>query len=427
MQDVLPDIHTESPPELTPASASEVLIAGAGPAGLYAADLLAGKGHAVTVIDQMPSPARKFLMAGRGGLNLTHSEELGAFLKRYREAEAFLAPLIADFPPEALRAWCHDLGQETFVGSSGRVFPRAMKASPLLRNWLRRLDRNGVQFLTRHSLSGVAADGTIEVTSDEGEKKSFHPGAVLLALGGASWPKLGSDAAWVPLIEAHGVRINRFQPANCGFEVSWSDYLKQRFAGMPLKRIALSHEGVTVQGEALISEKGLEGGAVYALSAELRERINQTGKAVLDIDLRPQFALEDLARKLSRPRGKQSAATYLKKVLRFNPVELALLFEAGELPGEPQALAERIKAVPVQLTAPYSIDRAISSAGGIALDEVDARLMLKKLPGVYAAGEMLDWEAPTGGYLLQACFAMAHRAAGGIAEHLSGQHGKGQE
>jgi len=408
----------------------DILIIGAGPAGLYAADLFSQRGHAVTIADRMASPARKFLMAGRGGLNLTHSEDLRSFLKRYRDAEAFLAPLIADFPPEALRTWCHDLGEETFVGSSGRVFPKAMKASPLLRAWLRRLDKNGVRLLTRHTMTGLSADGQVELTTDSGETKIFSARAVLLSLGGASWPKLGSDAAWVPLLEKHGIRVNRFQPANCGFEVPWSDYVKQRFAGQPLKRITLSLQGTTVrgttvQGEALVSERGLEGGAVYALSAELREALNGTGKAGLELDLRPHFPQEELTRKLSsRPRGKQSAATFLKKALRLNPLELALLHETGALPDEPETLARRIKAIPIPVSAPYTIDRAISSAGGVALEEVDDQLMLKKLPGVFTAGEMLDWEAPTGGYLLQACFAMAHRAAGGLADHLAGGQGR---
>jgi uncharacterized flavoprotein (TIGR03862 family) len=402
----------------------DILIVGAGPAGLFGADLLSQKGHAVTIADRMPSPARKFLMAGRGGLNLTHSEDPGGFLKRYREAETFLTPLIEAFPPDALRAWCHGLGEDTFIGSSGRVFPKAMKASPLLRALLKRLDRNGVRLLTRHAMTNLQGDGTVEFRTGSGETKSLAARAVLLSLGGASWPKLGSDAAWVPLLEERGIRINRFQPANCGFEVPWTSYLQQRFAGTPLKRIALSHAGATVHGEALISEWGLEGGAVYALSAEMRESINRSGFAMLDIDLRPHFQLEDLARKLSRPRGKQSTATFLKKILRLNPAELALLHEAGDLPDTPETLAGRIKALPIRLTGPYPIDRAISSAGGIALSEVDDRLMLKKLPGVFAAGEMLDWEAPTGGYLLQACFAMAHRAAGGIEDYLAGMLGE---
>ncbi len=413
----------------------DVLIAGAGPAGLIAAERLSENGYSVVVIDRMPSPARKFLMAGRGGLNLTHSEDLTAFLARYRQAEPFLAPLIQEFPPERLRRWCEGLGEETFVGSSGRVFPKSMKASPLLRAWLRRLDANGVRLMTRHALCAIEGDGPLQLrtrdetaaedTEGEGALQSLTARACLLTMGGASWPKLGSNAAWVPMLEERGVRINRFQPANCGFQTGWSDFLKERFAGTPLKRIALSHGGKRVQGEAVLTAQGLEGGAVYALSAELRETINETGSATLHIDLRPQAGIEELAAKLSRPRGKQSAATFLKKALRLSPVEMALLREAGDVPSDPESLARCIKAVPVVLDAPYSIDRAISSAGGIALDELDEGMMLKKMPGIFAAGEMLDWEAPTGGYLLQACFATGARAADGIAAFL--QRSKGEQ
>lgn len=396
----------------------DVLILGSGPAGLFAADRLSSRGYSVTVVDQMPSPARKFLMAGRGGLNLTHSEALEKFLSRYREAEAFLAPMITDFPPQALRDWCHELGQETFVGSSGRVFPTAMKASPLLRAWLRRLEQNGVRLLSRHRFQGFSDDNQAIVQPETGPVQVLPARASLLALGGASWPKLGSDAGWVSALASRGIEIARFQPANCGFQVAWSPFLKDRFGGFPLKRIALTLEDNIRLGEAVISEQGLEGGVVYALSAEIRERINSQGSAKLFIDLRPASSVEDLARKLSRPRGKQSVATFLKKSLKLNPAEQALLRENGPLPQDPHALSELTKAVPVECAAPYSIDRAISSAGGISLDEVDDCLMLKKLPGVFAAGEMLDWEAPTGGYLLQACFAMGGRAADGISARL---------
>lgn len=397
----------------------DVLIIGAGPAGLFAADQLSAKGFSVTVADRMPSPARKFLMAGRGGLNLTHSEDLDLFLTRYREAEPFLSPMIRAFPPDSLRGWCHGLGEDTFVGSSGRVFPKSMKASPLLRAWLRRLDRNGVRLLTRRTWTGLGEDGTARLTSEDGGTVPFEARAVLLALGGASWPKLGSDAAWVPLLEAEGVRINRFRPANCGVRIAWSDYLKDRFAGAPLKRIALSHEDRRVAGEAVLSGQGLEGGAVYALSAELRETLDRDGAATLMVDLRPGMTADGLAARLSKPRGKQSAATFLKKTLKLKPEELALLREAGSLPADPAGLAERIKAIPLACQSCYPIDRAISSAGGIALDELDDGLMLKRRPGVFAAGEMLDWEAPTGGYLLQACFATGARAAEGIETYLS--------
>lgn len=396
----------------------DVLVIGAGPAGLFAADQLAARGLKIEIIDRMPSPARKFLMAGRGGLNLTHSEDLDAFIGRYREAAPFLAPMIEAFPPSALVDWCHELGQETFVGSSGRVFPAAMKASPLLRALLRRLEDRGVTLRTRHSLAGLTDENTASVQTESGETSELKARAILLAMGGASWPKLGSTAAWVPVLEKHGVRITPFRPANCGFEIAWSSFLKDRFSGSPLKRIGLSLAEHRIPGEALLSEKGLEGGAVYALSAEIRDTISRLGSADLAIDLRPALTAGQLADKLARPRGKQTWSTFLKKALKLKPVEIALLHENGPLPDDPGALASRIKRVKLTSTAPYPIERAISSAGGIAHNELDETLMLTKIPGVFAAGEMLDWEAPTGGYLLQACFATAHRAASGIETHL---------
>lgn len=397
----------------------DVLIIGAGPAGLFAADRLSAQGHAVTIVDRMPSPARKFLMAGRGGLNITHSEPLETFVHRYREAEAFLRPMIEDFPPSSLQEWCHGLGQETFIGTSGRIFPKAMKASPLLRVWLRRLETQGVQLLTRQTFLGFADDGAIRLQDGNGEKRLVSARTVLLALGGASWPKLGSNGAWADALKAHGVVTHDFQPANSGFQVRWSDHFKDRFAGHPLKRIRLSLGKTSVSGEAMLSRQGLEGGAVYALSAEIREAIRQDSTCQLGLDLRPAIPLDALAEKLTRPKGKQSWSTYLKKVVNLNPAEQALVREAGPFPERPEDLAPRIKAVPILCDAPYSIDRAISSAGGIALTEVDEQMMLKRLPGVFVAGEMLDWEAPTGGYLLQACFATSFRAAQGIANYLT--------
>ncbi|MEP3048422.1 MAG: TIGR03862 family flavoprotein [Roseibium sp.] len=396
----------------------DVVIIGAGPSGLTAADELSKIGYRVAIVDQMPSPARKFLLAGRGGLNLTHSENVATFLGRYREAEPFLAPIIEAFSPQDLIDWCHNLGQQTFVGSSGRVFPKSMKASPLLRAWLRRLDDQGVELLTRRSFCGLADDGTALVKSGDDDPAPFPARSVLLALGGASWPKLGSDAAWVDPMRMRGVTVNEFQPSNCGFLVPWSDVLKDRFSGHPLKGIQLSIGSRSVIGEAIVSVRGLEGGAVYALSADIREAINQAGKADVSIDLRPSLSSDDLIAKLSRPRGKQSMATFLKKTLKFKPVEHALVREASPLPNSPEELAARIKSLTVTSNAPYPIDRAISSAGGIALTEVTDNLMLKNIPGVFVAGEMLDWEAPTGGYLLQACFATARCAAKGIATYL---------
>lgn len=401
----------------------DVLIVGAGPAGLFAADRLSTAGLAVHIIDRMPSPARKLLMAGRGGLNITHSEDLTQFKGRYRAAEAFIGPMIDGFTPEQLREWCTGLGIETFVGSSGRVFPRAMKASPLLRALLKRLNENGVTLQTLCTWQGISPDGANEIVTSAGEKFEMRPRATLLALGGASWPRLGSDAGWVSALERHGVSIHPFKPANCGFQVNWSNHLVERFAGTPLKRIRLLHNGRDVLGEAVISAKGLEGGAIYTLSAELRDTLKREGQAGLTIDLTPQQSYKKLQARLSKGRGKQSLSNYLRKAAGLSPAEIALLREAGPMPDAPADLARRIKALPIAVIAPYDIDHAISSAGGIALEEVDKYLMLRKLPGVFAAGEMLDWEAPTGGYLLQACFSMAERAAEGITRYLNSEKG----
>ncbi|MBP0463053.1 TIGR03862 family flavoprotein [Roseomonas sp. PWR1] len=387
---------------------TSILVIGAGPAGLMAAEAAAGAGASVTVHDHMPSPARKLLIAGRGGLNLTHSEPLEAFLDHYGPARARLEPFIRAFPPDALVAWCEALGQPTFVGSSGRVFPRAMKASPLLRAWLARLASLGVALKTRHRWIGFAPDGAPRFATPEGEA-ILRADAVVLALGGASWPRLGSDGAWTALLP--GCAVAPLRPANMGFAIAWSDHLRARFAGTPLKRIALAFEGRTVRGEAVLTEQGIEGGAVYALSAPLREAIARDGAALLRLDLRPDVALADLSRRLAaRARG-VSLSNHLRRAAGLPPVAVALVQEAlhaGASPADPAAL---VKALPLRLTAPFPIARAISSAGGLAWAEVDETLMLRSHPGVFACGEMLDWEAPTGGYLLQACFATG-RAAG---------------
>ncbi|WP_289032331.1 TIGR03862 family flavoprotein [uncultured Roseibium sp.] len=397
----------------------DVLIVGAGPAGLMAADRLSSSGLKVAVVDRMPSPARKFLMAGRGGLNLTHSEKQSVFLTRYREAEPFLAPLINKFTPENLRQWCLDLGQETFTGSSGRIFPKAMKASPLLRALLSRLAERGVTLQTRLTWSGFSEEDTLTFKDPDGREVKLKARASLLALGGASWPRLGSDGNWVSTLHHQGVEVNALRPANCGFEIAWSDLLKERFAGSPLKPLTVTLGTESARGEAILSQRGLEGGAVYALSSSIRREIELSGKATLLLDLRPDISIEELTSRLSANRGKQSVSTFLRKAGGLSPVQISLLREVGPLPETPQALAERIKQTPLTATAPYPIDRAISSAGGIALTEIDDQLMLKKLPGVFVAGEMLDWEAPTGGYLLQACFATGVAAAEGIANYLN--------
>jgi uncharacterized flavoprotein (TIGR03862 family) len=370
---------------------AEVKIIGAGPAGLMAAEILAGAGHSVTIHDHMAAPARKFLLAGRGGLNLTHSEPLDAFLERYGEAKAFLEPAIRAFPPEALIQWANGLGIETFVGSSGRVFPRQMKASPLLRAWLRRLDSLGVRLVARSRWNGF--DGT----------------PTILALGGASWPQLGSDAAWLPVFAEKGITVHPFKPANSRFLVHWSKVFRDKFAGTPVKNVALTYAGKRVRGELMISQEGIEGGAIYALSKGLREH---PGQPVV-IDFRPDLTLEALAQRLTRPRGKDSLSTYLRKVAGLSPVAINLLRETGTAPD-----AAGIKAMPLKLERPAGITRAISSAGGVAREEVDAHFQLNKVPGTYCVGEMLDWEAPTGGYLLQACFSTAVMAARHLASEL---------
>ncbi len=402
----------------------DVAVIGAGPAGLMAAETLAQGGARVTVFDAMPSAGRKFLMAGRGGLNLTHSEPLEAFLSRYRGAAPKLSPAIEAFPPDRLRAWAEALDQPTFVGSSGRVFPKAMKASPLLRAWLRRLGAIGVSLSLRQRWIGWDAEGRLVFRTAEG-RPAFDAKATVLALGGASWPRLGSDGGWVEILRARGVKVAPFKPANCGFVVGWSDIFRERFEGSPLKGIALSFGDRSVRGEAVITRDGIEGGAVYALSAELREAILGSGTATLSVALRPDLEPAALRKRLAAPRGKQSFSNWLRKAVQLSPAAIGLLQEAAisgsvsltSLPVE--RLAELINAVPIRLAAVAPIARAISSAGGVAFDEIDPEFMLRQLPGVFVAGEMLDWEAPTGGYLLQACFATGIAAGKGALRWLS--------
>ena len=404
-------------------SQTHVAVVGAGPAGLMAAEMLAQGGARVTVYDAMPSAGRKFLMAGRGGLNLTHSEELPAFLTRYREAMPQLAAAIEAFPPDRLRQWCEALGQPTFVGSSGRIFPKALKASPLLRAWLRRLDASGVQFSLRHRWTGWDESGRLLFQTPNGQS-AVAARATVLALGGASWPRLGSAGGWVETLAARGVKVSPLKPANCGFTVAWSEIFRDRFEGEPLKGIALSFGARSVRGEAVITRDGIEGGAVYALSADLREAILSSGSATLRVALRPDLESQNLVTRLSAPRGKQTFSNWLRKAAQLSPVGIGLLQEAAIVSGislsslSPADLAERINAVPLQLTGIGGIARAISTAGGIAFEELDADFMIRRLPGVFAAGEMLDWEAPTGGYLLQACFATGAAAGRGALRWL---------
>ncbi|MDE5443612.1 TIGR03862 family flavoprotein [Bradyrhizobium sp. CSA207] len=403
---------------------NHVAVIGAGPAGLMAAEALAHGGVRVTVYDAMPSAGRKLLMAGRGGLNLTHSEPLPQFMARYREAMPNLQSAIEAFPPEALRAWCEALGEPTFVGTSGRVFPKAFKASPLLRAWLRRLDAAGVRFAFRHRWTGWDAEGRL-LFQTPGGTSAVAADATVLALGGASWPRLGSDGGWTTLLADKGVEIAPLRPANCGFTVAWSDVFRTRFEGQPLKGIALSFGPHSLRGEATITLAGIEGGAIYALSAELREAVTAKGEAVLHVALRPDVGRAELVKRLSAARGKQSFSNFLRKAAQLPPVAVGLLQEAAIGTGQslsampPQRLAEFINAVPIELTGVAPIARAISSAGGIAFEELDPDFMIRKLPGVFAAGEMLDWEAPTGGYLLQASFATGAAAGRGALRWIA--------
>ncbi|MBV9978555.1 TIGR03862 family flavoprotein [Bradyrhizobium sp.] len=405
------------------ASENTVAVIGAGPAGLMAAEVLSDAGTRVTVYDAMPSAGRKFLMAGRGGLNLTHSEPLEAFLNRYREARRPLQAAITAFPPDSLRQWSDALGQPTFVGSSGRVFPVSFKASPLLRAWLRRLAARDVTLALRHRWLGWDDVGRPLFQSAEGARV-IDARATVLALGGASWPRLGSDGGWVEILAASGVAISPLRPANCGFAVGWTNIFRDRFEGAPLKGVTLSFGPRTAKGDVVVTHPGLEGGAIYALSAELRDAIENFGEATLQVALRPDLATADLAARLAAPRGKQSFSNFLRKAAQLAPAAIGLLHEAAA--GKklavsslaPEVLAELINAVPIRLTGVAPLARAISSAGGISFDELDADFMLRRLPGVFAAGEMLDWEAPTGGYLLQASFATGAAAGQGALKWL---------
>jgi len=388
---------------MTDPSQNAVHVIGAGPAGLMAAETLARAGARVVVHDRMASVGRKFLMAGRGGLNLTHSEDQAAFVARYGSASDRVADWLDAFSPNDLVAWAEGLGQPTFVGSSGRVFPRAMKASPLLRAWLGRLTGLGVEIGTRSRWTGWR-DQALVFDTPQGERLE-HAAATVLALGGASWPRLGSDGAWVPILESQGIGVAPLRPANAGFDVAWSDILTDRFAGAALKPVTLSTRDQTVRGEIVLTRYGIEGGAVYALSAPLRDAIAREGSATLVVDLRPDLGEAALSERLARPRGKDSVTNHLRKAGGLSPAAIAVLREIGEVPQGSDKLAKRIKAVRLRLTGMQGLERAISTAGGVALVDLGPSLMLGARPGVFVAGEMIDWEAPTGGYLLQASLA----------------------
>ncbi|HJV51466.1 MAG TPA: TIGR03862 family flavoprotein [Noviherbaspirillum sp.] len=411
-------------------SMKSAAIIGGGPAGLMAAEALSGRGLRVEVFDAMPSVGRKFLLAGKGGMNITHSEPTDSFLGRYGARREQIAPLLDAFGPPALRAWVHGLGIDTFVGSSGRVFPTDMKAAPLLRAWLHRLREAGVRFHMRHrwlGWEGKPDGGRLRFATPEGERV-VHADAVLLALGGASWARLGSDGAWVPLLAAQGVPLRPLQPANCGFDAPWSEHFRTRYAGEPVKSVVASVVGAdgqahVRQGEFVICASGVEGSLVYALSSPLRDAIAMHGAATLTLDLVPGKDLQRVTEEVAHPRGSRSMASHLQSRVGLRGVKAGLLRELAskEDYADPRRLAQAIKALPLRLVAPRPIDEAISSAGGVAFEALDARLMLRDLPGVFCTGEMLDWEAPTGGYLLTACFASGRAAGLGAAAWIEGQ------
>lgn len=393
-----------------------VAVVGAGPAGLMAAEVAAAAGAEVTVYERMPSPGRKLLLAGRGGLNLTHSEDPAAFRTRYGAAAAPLAPALDGFGPGPLRAWCAELGVETFVGTSGRVFPVTFKTSPLLRAWLRRLDAAGVRLHTRHRWLGWDGAGRLRFAARDG-LVSAEPDATVLALGGATWPQLGSDGTWLPVLAAHEVAVAPLRPANCGFVVPWSSVFRERFEGHVLKGVTLAVGDRQARGDVVITRDGIEGGPVYALAAAVRDRLERSGDVTMAVSLRPDLDREALAARLARRRPKESFGNGLRKVLALSPAAVALLREDPAVATfDATALAARIDAVPLRVTAPMPLAGAISTAGGVTLGALDAGLMLRARPGTFVAGEMLDWEAPTGGYLLTGCFATGRMAGQGAAD-----------
>lgn len=401
-----------------------VAVIGGGPAGLMAAEVLGLAGVKVDLYDAMPSVGRKFLMAGKGGMNISHSEPWDKFLPRYGARRNALEPILSGFKPEALREWVHGLGIDTFVGSSGRVFPADMKAAPLLRAWLHRLRVNGVSFYVRHRWTGWSDDGLWLFETRDGQRK-IKADAVVLALGGGSWARLGSTGAWVPLLTGREISVEPLKPSNCGFDSGWSEHFSSRFAGQPLKSVRLSFTGndgsvFSQRGEIMVTASGLEGGLIYAASALLRDEITAAGFAQIYLDLTPDKEAAALIERLSKARGKHSMANHLRKRLGLDGVKTGLLREIAPAADfdNPARLCAAIKALPIRLLAARPIDEAISSAGGVAFEALDEQLMIRSIPGVFCAGEMLDWEAPTGGYLLSACFASGRTAGLGVLDWL---------
>lgn len=408
-----------------PQHPARVAIIGGGPAGLMAAETVRAAGHTVDLYEAKGSPGRKFLIAGKGGLNLTHSDPPALFVSRYRERADAVGAWLADFDAEALRAWALEFGVETYVGSSGRVFPVDRKAAPLLRGWVRRLKDQGVRFHVQHRWTGWTPDGALRLETPEGEV-SVQADAVVLAMGGGSWPELGSEGAWVAPLQARGVDIAALKPANCGFDIEWSAYFRDRQAGAPLKPVVAHWKGLdgtphALQGECVITANGIEGSLIYALAADLRDTLARDGQVQLQLDLLPGQTEAQLLDKLRKPRHGRSFGEHLRRQLGLGGVKSALLFEvlgkeAGQLPAE--AVAAALKRLPLSLLRPRPMDEVISTAGGVRLEALDDALMLRALPGTFCAGEMLDWEAPTGGYLLTACYASGLRAGRGVVEFL---------
>ncbi len=402
-----------------------VVVVGGGPAGLMAAEAAVAAGANVELYDAMPSVGRKFLLAGKGGLNLTHSEPMESFLSRYGARRAFIESAITSFSPAAVRTWACNLGVETFVGTSGRVFPTDMKAAPLLRAWLHRLRQAGVRFFVRHRWCGWDEQGSLRFETPQGIRV-VHAQAVVLALGGGSWPSLGSDAAWVPILTMRNIPIAPLQPANCGFDLRWTDHFRKRFTGQPVKTVAITlttPEGSTTRqvGAFVITETGVEGGIIYAVSRSIREMITSQGQALVHLDLTPDRTVERLRHDLSQSKGKRTIVTHLKRRAGLAGVKAGLLYEtlSKDVLMNPARLASAIKSLPLTIVAPRPLEEVISTAGGVSFDALDTRLMVRSLPGVFCAGEMLDWEAPTGGYLLTACLATGRCAGHGAGDWIN--------
>jgi len=395
-------------------------IIGGGPAGLMAAEVISAQGIQVDVYDSMPSVGRKLLMAGKSGLNITHSDPFDVFVTKYGKRHEQMNPLLKEFGANQLREWVHGFGIQTFIGTSGRVFPMGMKASPLLRAWLKKLGDKGVTLHLRHKWLGWNEDRSLNFQTPDGIK-NIKADAVVLALGGGSWRRLGSDGAWVDGLNQAGVKIEPLRPANCGFDVEWSEHFREKYDGHPIKSVILSFGEFHQQGEFIVTKEGVEGGLIYLASAMMRDEIEKNGKAILYLDLKPDRTLEWLKEKLSHPRGKRSLASYLEKSLGIHSVKAGLLreFVSKEDFMNAERLAELIKALPVPLVRPSPIDEAISTAGGVTFESLDENLMLKNVPGVFCAGEMLDWEAPTGGYLMTACFSSGYAAGNGVINWLN--------